>query len=363
MAPYLAEEIRELDYKVTQEGHTGVEVKGSLRDCIYLNLYLRTAHKVLFLIKRFKAPGPKALYDALREISWGDYLKENGYFSIDNFVQNDNIKDTRFASLKVKDAIADHFQDKIGKRPDSGPNKDRAVLFLFWQEEKCAIFLDTSGEPLSKHGYRQRSGPAPLSEALAGAIIRATRWVATQPFINPMCGTGTLAIEAALWALNRPPGLLRNNFGFMHIKGYNSKLWNQIRENARKNSKQSIATEIIATDHDPKALKAAEANARKAGVLKFIQFKECQFQETPIPDGPGTIVMNPPYGERMEEEEDLADLYRSIGDFLKQEAREYQGFIFTGNLEMIKHIGLRTKNRIPFYNGKIDCRLLEYDLY
>lgn len=363
MVPYLAQEARELGYETKDKGHTGVQVEGTLKDCISLNLQLSTAHKVLFQIKRFKAKDPDELYKKLREIPWEQYLKVNSYFSIDNFVQNDHIQDTRFASLKTKDAIADRFYSQHGKRPNSGPGKEKTVLFLFWQNEETAIFLDTSGEPIDKHGYRKNTGTAPLSEALASAIIKASDWDIQQHFINPMCGTGTLAIEAALKALNRPPGLFRDNFGFMHLKGYDSRIFNKVRKEVHSKGKQSIPGKIIASDHDPRALKAAEANARKAGVLKFLQFQECPFEETPLPDGPGTIIINPPYGERLSDEEDLSPIYQSIGDFFKQKGQGYQGFVFTGNLDMAKEVGLKSKYRIPFYNGKIECRLIGYDLY
>ena len=363
IAPFLGEEVRELGYEVHQEGHTGVETKGTLKDCMFLNLNLKTGHKVLFLLQRFQAKGPEDLYQALKAIPWEEYIRPKGYFSIDNVVQNDYIQDTRFASLKTKDAIVDRFQEKYGKRPDSGSHKDQTVLFLFWQEEKAAIFLDTSGEPIAKHGYRKSSGPAPIAEPLAAAIVRATGWEADKPFVNPLCGTGTLAIEAALKGLNRPPGLFRDNFGFMHIRGYDSRIWDKVREGSRKNSRQSLSQPIIATDNDPKALKAAESNARKAGVLKFIQFRECELEDTPIPEKPGTMVINPPYGERMGGEQELSDFYKEIGDFFKRQAPGYEGYIFTGNLNMAKYVGLRTKCRIPFYNGTIECRLMGYDLY
>ncbi len=363
MAPYVAQEARELGYETSREDHTGVDIEGTLKDCVNLNIQLSTAHKVLFQIQQFRAKNPDELYKKLREISWEHYLKVNSYFSIDNFVKNEHIQDTRFASLKTKDAIADRFHSLYGKRPNSGAGKEKAVLFLYWEGEKAVIFLDTSGEPIDKHGYRKNTGAAPLSEALASAIIKATDWDVAQPFINPMCGTGTLAIEAALKALNRPPGLFRNNFGFMHLRGYDSRIFNKIRNEVRKNVKQSTPVKIIASDHDKDALKAAEANARKAGVLKFIQFYECPFDETPLPEGQGTIVINPPYGERLADEEDLYPIYRSIGDFYKQNGQGYQGFVFTGNLGMAKQVGLKSKYRIPFYNGKIECRLIGYNLY
>lgn len=363
ITPYTAEEIRNLGYSVKKTTDSGVELKGTLLDCIHLNMRLHTAHKVLFTIQRIDAPNPDVLYREVKRLPWEDYLKANGYFSIDNFVRNDHILDTRYASLKTKDAIVDRFYEKTGKRPSSGADKRHANLFLFWKEDQATLFLDTSGETLAKHGYRVKSGPAPLAEPLASGIVKATGWDKQSPFVNPMCGTGTLAIEAALMALKRPPGLFRENYGFMHLKGYRSQYFDEVRQAIKSQMLREIPCKIIASDHDDKALKAAEANARKAGVLKFIRFRKCKFSETPIPEKPGICIMNPEYGERMGEEEGLQDTYTQIGDFFKQQCKGYQGFVFTGNLELAKAIGLKTQSRTPFYNGKLECRLLGFDLY
>jgi putative N6-adenine-specific DNA methylase len=202
-----------------------------------------------------------------------------------------------------------------------------------------------------------------MQETLAAAAILATGWTGQGNFINPMCGSGTLAIEAALIALNRAPGLLRSHYGFMHLNRFRKPLWEALRREARARAKKSIPVRIIATDKSPRAIDTAKRNAATAGVDSFITFQVCDFAETPIPEGNGVVLLNPPYGERMGEIRELEPLYRRIGDFFKKHCAGYTGYLFTGNFELAKQVGLRTKRRIPFYNGEIECRLLEYELY
>ena len=258
-------------------------------------------------------------------------------------VKNSTISDTRYPNLKCKDAIADRMSEKFGRRPDSGPLRDRAVIHLYWEDKDCSIYIDTSGEPLSKRRYRKIPLGAPMQETLAAAVIMATGWSGEGTFINPMCGSGTLAIEASLIALNRPPGLLRDNFGFMHIKGFKEESWERLRENAKSSIKKRLDFRIIASDASSKAIEAAKNNAETAGVTHLIEFHICDFRETPVPEGGGIVILNPEYGERMGTEKALEDTYKGIGDFFKQKCKGCTGFIFTGSLNLAKRWGLRQR--------------------
>jgi putative N6-adenine-specific DNA methylase len=202
-----------------------------------------------------------------------------------------------------------------------------------------------------------------MQETLAAAVVLATDWKGDQNLINPMCGSGTLAIEAALIGLNRPPGLLRTNYGFMHWRGFDESSWKKLRHEAKSGSKKSLNGKIIATDIRQEAVEAAKNNAATAGVDRLMEFKVCDYSQTPIPEGGGVIVLNPEYGERSGDVEELKKTYQGIGDFFKKRCAGYRGYIFTGNFELAKHVGLRTKRRLPFFNSNIECRLLEYDLY
>ncbi|HUJ18987.1 MAG TPA: class I SAM-dependent RNA methyltransferase [Nitrospirota bacterium] len=360
--PFLREEVRSLGLPVLSEIPSGIETQGTLDDTLRLNLYIRTGHRVLFPVKQFTGGNADELYRGITRIGWEDLIPADGYLCVTSSVENETIRDARFASLRCKDAIVDRIKEKTGRRPDSGPERDRSVVHLYWKEDQCTLYLDTSGEPLSRRGYRRIPLAAPLQETLAAAIVLATGWRGEDHFINPLCGSGTLAIEAALIGLNRAPGLLRGNFGFMHLRGFNEARWNDLREQAKRESRKSLGKRIVATDIDPGAVEAAKKNAMTAGVEHLIEFSASDFAETPLP-GSGTIIMNPPYGERMGDAAKLDVLYKRIGDYLKQRCRGYRAYVFTGNPSLAKKVSLKPKRSIPFFNSGIECRLLEYELY
>ena len=405
VSPYLNTEIEALGFPVLAELDTAIQIEGTLEDTLILNLHLRTAQRVLYQLETLSVNTPGSLYGKLNDIPWETLLHDSGkaaYVCVTSIVDNPLITDSRFVNVKVKDAIVDRIRDKCGKRPDSGPDKDKAVIHVYWKNDQAYVYLDTSGERLSLRGYRKIPLQAPIQETLAAAVIMATGWKGEGAFINPMCGSGTLAIEAAFIALTRAPGLLRNNYGFMFIKGFPEALWQALRKKAKDNTKKKLPAKIIATDIDKNAVLAAKQNAQTAGVEHLIEFNTCSYENTPIPEEGGIIILNPPYGERMDvtvnkneyrsdkqeikrghkliirradqrrdkanriESKTLAkleSLYQGIGDFFKKIGGSYRGYIFTGNLEMVKKVGLRTKQRIILYNGEIECRLLEYELY
>ncbi len=361
--PYLASEVRSLGFTVIAESVSGVETVGTLQDTMRLNLWLRTGHRVLYHLYSFKAENPDELYREAVKFPWEEYIYEDGYISITSTVDTPSISDSRFANLKCKDAIADRFMKKFGRRPDSGPERNRAVIHLHWKGETCALYIDTSGEPLSKRGYRKIPLKAPLQETLASAIVMATGWDDSGNFINPMCGSGTLAIEAALIGLKKAPGMLRSNFCFMHLRGFDKTKWENLRIEASRISQKNLKNRIIATDISGQATEAARKNAMTAGVEHLIEFGTCDFADTPVPEGTGIVLLNPEYGERMGQMDKLAGTYSRIGDFFKQKCKGYSGYIFTGNPDLAKKIGLRSKRKIQFFNSNIECRLLEYELY
>ena len=406
VSPYLKTEIEALGFPVLAELDTAIQIEGTLEDTLILNLHLRTAQRVLYQLEILSVNTPGSLYGELNAIPWETLLHDSGktaYVCVTSIVDNPLITDSRFVNVKVKDAIVDRIRDKCGRRPDSGPDKDKAVIHVYWKNDQAYVYLDTSGERLSLRAYRKIPLQAPMQETLAAALIMATGWKGEGAFINPMCGSGALAIEAAFIALNRAPGLLRNNYGFMFIRGFPETLWQNLRKKAKDSTKKKLPAKIIATDIDKKAILAARQNAQTAGVEHLIEFNTCSYENTPIPEDGGIIILNPPYGERMgatsdktryinskkeetirgrriiirkdadrtdkgsytkaRETQILEAIYQGIGDFFKKIGGGYRGYIFTGNLEMIKKVGLRTKQRIIFYNGEIECRLLEYELY
>jgi len=364
LSAYLQQEIIELGFIPVRLFKTGVELEGTVLDCIKLNLNLRCASQVLFSLKEFRAFNATDVYNNLLEYEWENLIPAEGYFSISSNVSNDTITNNLFANVKVKDAIADRFRNKTGTRPDSGPELNGVVVHLYWKDEIAEIFLDTSGETLSKHGYRKIPGKAPMLESLAAATILASKWDRRSPFINPMCGSGTLAIEAAMIATNRRPGLYRNNYSFMHAVGYEESFYNNEFSKLEKQVVDVAGLKIIATDISEDAINISKVNAGIAGVEELIDFAVCDFEDTTIIENEaGVVYLNPEYGDRLGVEEELEKTYKRMGDFFKQKCKGYMGYIFTGNLELAKKIGLKPKRRIEFYTSKIDCRLFEYELY
>lgn len=364
LSTYLQVEVLELGFKIEKLFTTGVEINGSLNDCIRLNLNLRCASQVLFSLQSFTCNNPDQLYNAVSEMGWENIINKDGYFSVTSIVNHPTINNCLFANVKVKDAIVDRFRKTTNERPDSGPQLQRTVIHLFWREDMAEIFIDTSGETLSKHGYRKIPGRAPMLESLAAATLLATTWDRKSPFINPMCGSSTIAVEAALLATNRRPGLFRENYGFKHIIGYEEVVYQKEKEALMSQMIEVPELIIIASDISEDAINISRINAGAAGVENLIKFIVCDFEETEIPpNSSGVVYMNPEYGERMGEIEELNETYGRIGDFLKQKCKGYMGYVFTGNLQLAKKIGLKAKRKIEFYTSKIDCRLLEYELY
>ena len=358
------QEVSELGFTAVRTFSTGVELSGTINDCIRLNVNLRCASQVLYSLKEFKANGPDDVYRELSVIEWEKIIASDGYFSVTSNVDHPSIRTSLFANVKVKDAIVDRMRNKTGTRPDSGPEIDKTVVHLFWREELAEIFLDTSGETLAKHGYRKIPGKAPMLEALAAATLLATKWNRTSPFINPMCGSSTLAIEAALLATNRRPGLVRTNYAFMHIVGYDNGVYDNERQTLFSQIQELPELIIIASDISTDAINISKINAAAAGVEHYIKFWVGDFETSEVPEAEGGVVFfNPEYGERLGVESELEKTYARMGDFMKKKCKGYTGYIFTGNLELAKKIGLKAKRRIEFYTSKIDCRLLEYELY
>jgi putative N6-adenine-specific DNA methylase len=364
LSPYLTKEVEELGFKPVRLFSTGVELFGNITDCIKLNLQLRCASQVLYSLKTFSASDPDTIYNVLVELPWEEIINDQSKLTVTSNVDHPSIRTPLFANLKVKDAIVDRMRTKKGVRPDSGPEADGAVVHLYWKEEHAEIFVDTSGETLAKHGYRKIPGKAPMLEALAAATLLASVWDRQAPFINPMCGSGTVAIEAALIATNRRPGLYRNNYAFMHLKGYDQAKYSTERKKLEEQIQEKKDLTIIASDISEDAIHITRANAAIAGVEELIRYQVCDFEATELPEvANGLVYFNPEYGERLGVLAELEETYGRIGDFMKKKCSGYTGYIFTGNLDLAKKIGLKAKRKIEFYTGKIDCRLLEYELY
>ncbi len=362
LTTFLRKEVEKLKYSVKWAGAAGVQIEGDYTDAMRLNLHLFTAHHVLYLINQFSCNNPQELYKQLNAMPWETMIPADGYLSVVSNVVHPSIRDTRFANLKAKDAIVDRILARKGRRPDSGPQRNGAVIHIYWRDENCQIYIDTSGEPLSKRGYRINPLYAPMQETLAAAVVMATGLKPSESFVNPMCGSGTLAIEAALLGLNRAPGSIRKNFGFMHTLFYKKAVWDDLVRDSVSRERGETA-KIIATDISSDAIKAAVNHARNAGVGAHIDFKAVDFENTTVPQQKGVVVFNPEYGIRLGNEAELVQTYREIGTFLKNRCQGFRGYVFTANKKLAGEIGLKSGRKISFQSGKLDCRLYEYELY
>ncbi len=361
---YLEKELIDLGFRPIMTERTSIELEASLSDCIFLNLHLRTASHVLYEIRSFYLHHADDIYRRIKALPWEDYISESSYFSVISHVDNESVDNPLFVNVRIKDAIVDRFREKSGIRPDSGSALEGAVFQLFWKETQANLYINTTGDTLGKHGYRKIPGKAPMLEALASATIIATDWDLKSPFVNPMCGSGTLAIEAAMMATNRFPGLLRDHYAFMHIKGYDDGFYLAEKEKLKAEIIEQPGLRIIASDISEQAILFSRENASLAGVEDLIEFEVGDFEDSSVPESDsGVVFFNPEYGERLGEEEDLALTYKRMGDFMKQKCPGYNGFIFTGNVTLGKKVGLRAARKIEFYNGTIDCRLLKFELY
>jgi putative N6-adenine-specific DNA methylase len=361
---YLQAELEELGFEIVSNHAGGVVTRGSFIDCMKLNFCLRTAYNVLYLLKEFRCGSSGSLYKQVNKLPWENIIAPEEYLCVLSRVDTFSINNSMYPSLKVKDAIVDRIYKKAGSRPDSGPDRNKVVVNLFWKDDRAWIYLNTSGVKLSDRNYRKMPHKAPLRESLAAGIIMATGYDGSQDIILPMCGSGTLAIESALIAMNKPAGGLRSNFGFKHVKVFDKQIWEELRCDVRKTiRKDGLRKRIIATDIDEQAIEAAKQNSRTAGVEHLIEFNVCDFADTEVPEGEGIVVINPEYGLRLGELESLEKEYKRIGDFFKKKCAGYTGYLLTGNKQLAAKVGLKACRRMIFYNGKIECRLLKYELY
>ena len=314
-------------------------------------------------LAEFACETPEELYQGARAVPWAEYLTPTMTLAVDCNLRDSTLTHSGFVALKTKDAIVDELRDRLGSRPNVDTKDPDLRINVRLFRNRCTVSLDCSGTPLDRRGYRLERHEAPLKENLAAALIELSGWDGSVPFLDPMCGTGTIVIEAALKALRVPPGLLRAGFGFQRWPGYDQGLWDRLVEEARQGMLSALAAPVLGSDISHSAVAMAHENARRAGVGGVIGLGRGEIAELSPPPGPGIMIFNPPYGKRLGEEEELKPLYKEIGDTLKKRCKGYTAYLFTGNLELAKSVGLKASRRIVLYNGPIECRLLKYEMY
>jgi putative N6-adenine-specific DNA methylase len=333
----------------------GAAFTGTWEVCYRANLESRIASRVLWRIGEFQYGNENDVYAACRSIPWQEFFSVDRKIRVNVTAQKSPLKSLEFATLKIKDAVCDRFRDALGKRPDVDRAAPDVRIHCFLEETKGTLYLDTSGEPLFKRGWRAEQGEAPLRENLAAGIIGLTGWTPEEPLLDPMCGGGTFLIEAASIARKRASGAKRE-FGFQKLKAFDSKLLEKIR----KTDDSPANPRLWGSDNDPEALKVARRNVAEAGVDRWVKLEAADVLERAAPAPSGVMIMNPPYGERMGSPEQLAAFYPLLGSALKKNFAGWRCFIFTSDMRLPKLIRLQPSRRTPLWNGAIECRLYEF---
>lgn len=357
----LAKELSQLGGRNVEVFKRGVSVTGDTGFLYKANLCLHTALKVLIPIAKFKASNEKALYDGIKALPWEQFIGNTNSLMVESVVNSDYYTHSLFISQKVKDGIVDRFREKTGKRPDVDLIRPDFKLYVHIFKDEISLHLDSSGEPLYKRGYRADINEAPMKEVLAAGLVKLSGWEKHRLLIDGMCGAATIAIEAALWANQIPPGYYRNDFAFMRWRNYDEKLYETIFESAINRITED-KVEIQANDIDHATIKKAIRNTKNAKVDDVVScVNQSFFDLTPSRNG-GVVILNPPYGERLPVSE-IEKLYQEIGDKLKKDFKNFNAWIITSSPEAIKSIGLRPSRKIQIYNGALECRYLKYELY
>lgn len=327
-----------------------------------INIESRFALKAIIPIETFSATTPDELYQAALQINWENYFTIHQSFAIDNSIFSKHFTHSQYASLKLKDAICDRFRKINEARPNINISEPDILFNLHIHEENITISLDSSGDSLHKRGYKQYQDIAPINEVLAAGLIQLSNWNRTDIFIDGMCGSGTIVIEATLMAMNKAPNLDRAYFCVKNWKDFDSNLWQKCMSEATSKIISPI-NKIIAIDNQDKVIKKAERNIFRAGLKKYIEVQKRNFLKFIPPHQKGVCIINPPYGERMNEDEDINLFYKEIGDSFKQHFTLYTCGIISSDFEALKKLGLKPSKRIELLNGKLPCKYQLYDIY
>lgn len=357
----LVDELTQIGATNIQKSTRAVEFEGDKEVLYRANYELRTAIRILKPFYQFRARHENHLYKKVMEFDWSELLSVDRTLAIDSAVKSKYFTHSKYIALKTKDAIVDQFRNRTGRRPSIDIKNPDVRLNLHVFEDQCSISLDSSGDSLHKRGYRLNTVSAPINEILAAGMILTSGWDGSEAFFDPMCGSGTIAIEAAMMARNMPPQILRERFAFMGWKDFDSHLWQKVVENAQSKIRD-IQVPIFAFDKDPQARHYTRKNAMLAGVEDFITLDRKDFFQITPPAEKGLIIMNPPYDERMPEE-DIAAFYKDIGDHLKQTFAGWTAWMISSNKDALKSVGLRPSKKKTLYNGKLECKFQKFEMF
>ena len=358
----LAKELRDLGAQNVKEGVRSVSFVGDKGFMYKANLSLRTALRILVPVFEFRADNEEELYRKLNQLPWDRFLDVSGTLAVMSTVVGSTFKHSHYVTLRTKDAIVDYFRTKMHKRPNVDLRHPDVLFHIHIHENECVVSLDSSGESLHKRGYRSETNIAPINEVLAAGLILMTGYSGSVHFIDPMCGSGTILIEAAMIACNIPAGIHRKEFGFEKWKDYDAEMFGLIHGSLLKRVRNA-SHEIIGFDKAPSAIRKAEENIRNASLQEFIRLERKNFFREPKPvEGDALLLFNPPYGERLNI--DVEEFYGQIGDSLKQNYPQTTAWIITSDFDKgVKSLGLRSSRKVKVFNGKLECRFVKYEMY
>ncbi len=363
LEPIAAQEIERLGAQEVRPDFTGVHFQGDTGLMYRVNLWARTIFRVLVVLAEFPCTNAKQLYQGVQTIPWAQYLKPQQTLAVNATGKTKQLNHSHFSALQVKNAIVDQQRNQFGKRSSVNIEKPDLLVNVHIHQNRCILSLDSSGTSLHRRGYRSAMGLAPLKETLAAALLELAEWQPNLPLLDPMCGSGTLPLEASLISLNIAPGLFREQFGFERWLDFNPTLWQQLLREAKACQYKELAAPIIGCDREVDILNQARSNAQNCGILDQITFIQQDLSQLEPPADSGIIICNPPYGERLGNAQELGELYKLLGDIFKQRFKGWTAFILTGNKQLAKRVGLKASRRIPVYNGSIPCTFLKYELY
>ncbi|MBW2567977.1 MAG: class I SAM-dependent RNA methyltransferase [Deltaproteobacteria bacterium] len=357
-----AEELAELGAEDIVLEFRGIHFRADKSTLYRINYLTRLASRCLAPLVSFNCHDADTLYKKAKQIQWEDFFAEGCTFAVSANVSDSTISHSKYASLRLKDAVADYFRKQTGTRPDVSVRDPDILLNLYIRHDKAEISLDTSGGALHKRGYREETVLAPMQETIAAAIIRFTEWNGSVPLYDPMCGSGTLLCEALMWYCNIPSGIFRNKFGFEFMPDFNSSIWKQVKKKANTRIRELPQGLIAGSDLSEQAVDAARINIMGLNYGKNVRVKKADFRELPAIEGQ-VVVANPPYGIRMGGDENLEAFYKDLGDFLKQKCKGSTAYIYFGERRYIKKIGLKASWKKPIKAGGLDGRLVKYEMY
>jgi len=362
LEPILVNELLNLGAENVEKHNRAVSFTGDLATMYRANLCTRTALRILVPFTSFSVKNEKELYEEIRRLEWEKHLDVDGTLAIHTSLSTELFNHSQYISQKVKDAIVDRFRENFGRRPSVDTVNPHLSIAIHIVRNEVNVSFDSSSESLHRRGYRTEQTLAPINEVTAAGMIMLTEWDRKGAFVDPMCGSGTILIEAALFAKNIAPGLFKKQFGFMLWKNFDKNLWKAIVEEAKANIKETD-TIFVGSDKTFKAIEIARANATRAGLDEDIRLSNKRFEEVKAPAGvTGIVVMNPPYGERLPIEE-IGPFYKQIGDKLKQDFDGYTACIISSNVGALKKVGLAASQRLTLFNGPLECKYYKFELY